>query len=909
MAVAFDAFSNVAAGTGDLSWTHTPVGTPRGVKVDIIENGGTNGVSSVTYGGVAMELVAVNAKTSGEAGTVITYFLGKSIPTGAQTVSIIVSDAVAKRAGAVTVTATTDTCWISADISIGSDSIVNPSSTLALLGKTCFVSLAGHSGQGAVTGITQITGWTNRLEHDFGAQVGGWYTYNTISTADVACGWTQTADDAVMVALAITEAPLCSDTTPIVITESASVAVVFDSRALPIIITESASVTILTAVAASDACTIRLDDVSSVTNISLAVSDSLQAVLSETGQSIQFSLYSIDTTEVQLGIESVSKTESGSTARQALPINITDTASVTAIYQNASDSASMHVSESSSVSSSTPSFIVSDSVSLTISESSVVPFPYTVDTNSISLTESRPVITAEGGELVLIITDSIAVAVSESIADLFVFIPGSLQNFVVSDSLKVQLNAGGVVPTEKTTSDSLSIGLLEPDAQQSFYGVSDSITVQSEDVSAITAGLSSVFTVLDSVAVVVGDASSVTANTILTASDSLRVQTVEDVPEVVTAVTASDSLRTIVLEPSDQYTQLGTLDALAITISGEVLGIGGLLTFLVSDALAIGTIEISSFGITQVKTTDTNSVALSEVLSNSASVVSAENISAAVIESYFLNKNISIFESLAVQSIDTASPIFNSFVDIQANDSCTIQAAESITELVNFLSQLSATDGLSIQIDEAFSTQLVTASASDIAQFQSSESSVNLLNLSVADLCSIGTIEAGLAIPIVSVNVSTFAGDAILGFSDQAALSSQNIVGLDSNAVQGDESIIVSVAQPTAESVASFIIESLRIDLSASLIESNALGITESASIAITQSVDDATILTALDDKLLQPGFYFDDTALVVCSEHTDGYAIVANATPATWDGGTSVEHRKTKPYPSKYRMSSILDW
>src|SRR5574343_1167810 len=104
MAVAFDAFSNVAAGTGTLSWTHTPVGTPRGVRVDIVEDGGTNGVSGVTYGGVAMELVAVNAKASGEAGTDITYFLGNNIPTGAQTVSVSVSDAVSKRAGATTLT-------------------------------------------------------------------------------------------------------------------------------------------------------------------------------------------------------------------------------------------------------------------------------------------------------------------------------------------------------------------------------------------------------------------------------------------------------------------------------------------------------------------------------------------------------------------------------------------------------------------------------------------------------------------------------------------------------------------------------------------------------------------------------------------------------------------------------------
>ena len=39
MAIAFDAESNVAAGTGTLSWTHTPVGAPAGVIVLIVQNG------------------------------------------------------------------------------------------------------------------------------------------------------------------------------------------------------------------------------------------------------------------------------------------------------------------------------------------------------------------------------------------------------------------------------------------------------------------------------------------------------------------------------------------------------------------------------------------------------------------------------------------------------------------------------------------------------------------------------------------------------------------------------------------------------------------------------------------------------------------------------------------------------
>jgi len=205
VAIAFDAFASVAAGTGTLSWTHTPSGTPRGVMVFIVYAAGTNQVDSCDYGGEPMyRKPAAVFKTATEALSCVAYFRGASLPTGAQTVTVTVSGADSKIAGSITVTAAADV--ESADTGrISSDLIIDPSVILNLKGRSSFCCIGFGSGIGAVANITPFTNWTSRLEHDFGNQTAGIYTYNTIGTADVNAGWTQGSDDAVMCAIALTE--------------------------------------------------------------------------------------------------------------------------------------------------------------------------------------------------------------------------------------------------------------------------------------------------------------------------------------------------------------------------------------------------------------------------------------------------------------------------------------------------------------------------------------------------------------------------------------------------------------------------------------------------------------------------------------------------------------------------------
>jgi hypothetical protein len=211
MAVAYDAFSSAsdAGGAANLAWTHTPVGTPAAALVWIVMTGytpsGTN-ATSCNYGGVDMGAPAGEViKTTGEVGSVVFYLLGTGVPTGAQTVTFDKVASATTFGGCITLTGAADVELVDSDTTINSDSSANPSITLSLSGRTSFAAIGFFSGQGADTGITPLSGWTSRAEHDFTPSTAGIYSYDTVGTSDVTAGWTQTADDAFAVAVAVSE--------------------------------------------------------------------------------------------------------------------------------------------------------------------------------------------------------------------------------------------------------------------------------------------------------------------------------------------------------------------------------------------------------------------------------------------------------------------------------------------------------------------------------------------------------------------------------------------------------------------------------------------------------------------------------------------------------------------------------
>lgn len=190
------------------SWTHTPVGgDPRGILIATDQPYGGSLFTSGTYGGEAMTEVPLspNSHTSGEQGSVSGWFLGTGIPTGAQTVQFNGGESRSRVMTSYSVTADADMEVQDTDDSINSDSVANPTGTLSLGGNECFVVMSFGSGHSAVGSVSPLTNWTSDNEFDFSSNVGGVYSYDIISTADVTIGWTQTADDAWAIGIAIKE--------------------------------------------------------------------------------------------------------------------------------------------------------------------------------------------------------------------------------------------------------------------------------------------------------------------------------------------------------------------------------------------------------------------------------------------------------------------------------------------------------------------------------------------------------------------------------------------------------------------------------------------------------------------------------------------------------------------------------
>ena len=218
MAIAFDASSNSTPGTGNMSWTHTPVGTPRGIAVMICQDvGTTDEITSVTYGGVSLTQATGSPIGGGaglEDGLVAIWILGSGIPTGAQTVQVNV-DATGSSKAAVCISATANYNVIQADtcttFDSGNTSFPTCSSqTVHSQRGECLVLGVLHSGEDAITSVAADSGYTDIVEYDFGTRVGSWIRKTTNypagggSTGNLAA-WTQSSDDALAICILLTE--------------------------------------------------------------------------------------------------------------------------------------------------------------------------------------------------------------------------------------------------------------------------------------------------------------------------------------------------------------------------------------------------------------------------------------------------------------------------------------------------------------------------------------------------------------------------------------------------------------------------------------------------------------------------------------------------------------------------------
>lgn len=212
MTIAFDAISGDLSFQGtDITISHTPVGTPRGALLLTVQGDTSDDtIDGATYGGTSMtEMTGSPYITTGsEPATIYAYLLGSSVSTGTQDCVIDVDGTSRRRqSGIITVTGAADIEENQLTLLVESDAQDDPSGTLALNSTESFVCQAFMSGLSAVGNVSPLTDWTDQLEGDFGSQVGCIYTYDTIGSSDVTCGYTSSAADNVyLLGVAINEA-------------------------------------------------------------------------------------------------------------------------------------------------------------------------------------------------------------------------------------------------------------------------------------------------------------------------------------------------------------------------------------------------------------------------------------------------------------------------------------------------------------------------------------------------------------------------------------------------------------------------------------------------------------------------------------------------------------------------------
>lgn len=199
--------------TSPHTFTFTPVGTPKGILVFVAHGTVSTDLinGAVTYGGVAMTRIATNGfaqATAGEVGASYAYFLGSSIPTGAQTVSIThTGSADVKWAICASMTAAADT-EVGASGKL-ENTQTSPQLALDTGGTSSLRYCILYSGTNAPGNAAVLTGMeanTIGVSHDFGAFSAVLGQQTDAVSGSFTIGFTLGVTDTAFIAAAIQEA-------------------------------------------------------------------------------------------------------------------------------------------------------------------------------------------------------------------------------------------------------------------------------------------------------------------------------------------------------------------------------------------------------------------------------------------------------------------------------------------------------------------------------------------------------------------------------------------------------------------------------------------------------------------------------------------------------------------------------
>ncbi len=205
--IAYDAYSRlISNSTATFNWTHTPVGTPAGAYVFVVSNvDGTDEVTGVTYGGVAMTEhgSSPQGSTASNGGLVHFFYLNSGVLSGARTVEVTLSGGTrAHNAACWTVTKTG--APIIQDVEAWIFAGPTDPHTLSLGGINGFCIFGVSSGDNNASAWTPLTNWTQHDSIDMGNETGGFFRYNIVASTDVSSGYNQgTANSAAAMSVAV----------------------------------------------------------------------------------------------------------------------------------------------------------------------------------------------------------------------------------------------------------------------------------------------------------------------------------------------------------------------------------------------------------------------------------------------------------------------------------------------------------------------------------------------------------------------------------------------------------------------------------------------------------------------------------------------------------------------------------
>lgn len=196
--------STAAADPQTLS--HNPLGTARAVVVALSHHStAVDSITSVSYGTTAMSRVTSAQNASGGVSRSYLYFLGTSIPSGTQTVSVKRSNSTTSmRLTVMTWTADSDTTVLASAITasgLGANPFVDfASSTTTMVGVGVILSA-----RNATSDLVEFSTLTRADSYDFGADVGV-VSYQTVPHRSAfSFGYTASADDFALSALVFSQ--------------------------------------------------------------------------------------------------------------------------------------------------------------------------------------------------------------------------------------------------------------------------------------------------------------------------------------------------------------------------------------------------------------------------------------------------------------------------------------------------------------------------------------------------------------------------------------------------------------------------------------------------------------------------------------------------------------------------------